>query len=333
VTFIGDNLFKFEPYTADLQQNGIEVIYHPSVQSIDGYLEDNGNFFDIVILSRSHIAFKHYHSVKKNCSHAKIIFDTVDLQYLRESRRAEIEKDTTIQKEAERSKVTELFLATHCDLTLVVSSTEKEFLLKETPHIRIEIISMIHEVTPCDTPFCDRKDLLFVGGFNHQPNVDSMKWFTNEIFPRIINKIPDIKLYIIGSNPTKEIEQLASPNIIVVGYAKDLTSYFNTSRIFIAPLRYGAGVKGKISQSMSFGLPVVTTSIGAEGMNLLDGETVLIADDEEMFASKCIGLYENEKLWNELAKNSLINIQNNFSHSYWKQKIELILNNVISVKM
>ena len=328
VTFIGDNLFKSEPYAKDLQQNGIEIMYYPTVQSIDEYLKDYGNFFDIVILSRSHIAIKHYGSVKKYCTRAKIIFDTVDLQYLRERRRAEIENDAKVLKEAENLKVTELFLVTHCDITFVVSSIEKELLLKETPQCRIEILSNIHEVTPCITPFCDRKDLMFVGGFNHQPNVDAMKWFTKEIFPQIIKSIPDIKLYIIGSDLTKEIEHLASPNIIVVGYVKELTPYFNNCRIFVSPLRYGAGVKGKINQSMSYGLPVVTTQIGAEGMYLLDRENALIADDENTFASKCIELYENVDLWNELSRNSLINVQRYFSYSHWKQKIESILKSI-----
>ena len=325
VTFIGDNLFKFEPYTADLQQNGIEVIYNPTVQSIDEYLKDYGNFFDIVILSRSHIAIKHYHNVKKNCTHAKIIFDTVDLQYLRERRRAEIENDATVLKEAENSKVTELFLATHCDMTLVVSPIEKEFLLQEDPQLRIEVLSNIHEVTPCTTPFCDRKDLMFVGGFNHLPNVDAMKWFTKEIFPHITKSIPDIKLYIIGSDPTKEIERLASSNIIVVGYAKDLTPYFNNCRVFVSPLRYGAGVKGKINQSMSFGLPVISTSIGAEGMGLIEGKNIILADTAEVFARICVDIYYNEKLWNELSKNSITNVQEKFSATVWKPKISSLL--------
>jgi len=325
VTFIGDNLSKFEPYTTDLQQNGIEVIYHPTVQSIDEYLKNYGNFFDIVILSRSHIAIKHYNSVKKNCPHAKVIFDTVDLQYLREVRRAEIENDPTVLKEAENSKVTELFLASHCDLTFVVSQKEKEFLLLETPQSHIEVLSNIHEVTPSTTPFCNRKDLMFVGGFNHQPNVDAMKWFTKEIFPHIIKSIPDIKLYIIGSDPTTDIERLASSNIIVVGYTKDLTPYFSNCRVFVSPLRYGAGVKGKINQSMSYGLPVVTTPIGAEGMNLLDGVDVLIAESPEIFAQRVIKAYNDESLWNSLSKNSMKNIEKYFSFDVTKQQIQKII--------
>jgi GT2 family glycosyltransferase/SAM-dependent methyltransferase len=325
VTFIGDNLFTFEPYTTDLQQNGIEVIYHPTVQSIDEYLKDYGSFFDIVILSRSHIAFKHYHSVKKNCTHAKIIFDTVDLQYLRERRRAEIENDAMVLKEAEKLRLTELFLARQCDLTLVVSPIEKELLFQEDPLLRIEVLSTIHEVKPSNKQFCDRKDLLFVGGFDHLPNIDAMRWFVKEIFPLIVRSISDIKLCIIGSNPTKEIEDLASSNIIVVGYAKDLTPYFNNCRVFVAPLRYGAGVKGKINQSMSYGVPVVTTPIGAEGITLTDGLDILIAESPDSFAQKVITVYKDETLWNSLSKNSIMNVQKYFSFDVTKQQIQKII--------
>jgi SAM-dependent methyltransferase len=210
-------------------------------------------------------------------------------------------------------------------MTIVVSPIEKEFLLQEDPQLRIEVLSNIHEVTPCTTPFCDRKDLMFVGGFNHLPNVDAMKWFTKEIFPHITKSIPDIKLYIIGSDPTKEIERLASSNIIVVGYAKDLTPYFNNCRVFVSPLRYGAGVKGKINQSMSFGLPVISTSIGAEGMGLIEGKDILLADTAEVFAQICVDIYYNEKLWNELSKNSITNVQEKFSATVWKPKISSLL--------
>jgi GT2 family glycosyltransferase/SAM-dependent methyltransferase len=328
VTFIGDNLLKLEPYSAELQQNGVEIIYQPAVQSIDDYLTDYGRFFDVVILSRPHIGLKHFRSVKEKCIHAKIIFDTVDLQYIREGRRGEIENDTTVMEEAAISKSNELFLATHSDMTLVVSQTEKELLLREDPHLHIAVLSTIHEVTPGTTPFNERKDLLFVGGFNHLPNVDAVKWFTKEIFPQIMKSIPDCRLFVIGSEVPKEIEQLASSNIIVVGYVKDLEPYFNKCRVFVAPLRFGAGVKGKISQSMSHGLPVITTTIGAEGMGLTDGKDIILADDAELFARLCVDTYFNEEKWNELSRNSMKRVQEHFSTTVWKSNISSFLDDL-----
>ncbi|MGA2912007.1 MAG: glycosyltransferase [Methanoregula sp.] len=329
VTFIGDNLEKLEPYTTHLQKNGIEVIYYPTVQSIEKYLIDYGKCFEIVLISRPHIAIKHLDNIKKNCKNAKIIFDTVDLQFLRERRRAEIENDVNILIESEKLKNIELLLARRCDLTLVVSQIEKELLLKEDPSLCIDVLSTIHEVKQCDMPFADRKDLMFLGGFVHLPNIDAMRWFVKEIFPHIMQGVSDIKLYIIGSNPPQEIENLAFNNIVVVGYCEDLTPYFNNCRVFIAPLRYGAGVKGKINQSMSYGLPVVTTPIGAEGMNLIDGNNVLIGQTPVEFAKKVLQIYKDKELWETISKKSIENVDQFYSFSAARNSLNIIMAKLI----
>jgi O-antigen biosynthesis protein len=325
VTFIGDNLAKSEPYTSALQQEGIEVIYGPYARSIDEYLSNNGRFFDIVILSRAHIAEKNIITVRKYCSQAKIIFDTVDLQFIREERRARIENDKSILDEAGRLKVMEFRLMEMSDVTLVVSPVEKDIINKENPGIKVEIISNILDVKETITPFFSRKDLMFIGGFAHPPNVDAVKWFVKDIFPRIKEKIPGIKFFVVGSDPTEEIKALASDDIIIAGYVNDATPYFEKCKVFVAPLRYGAGVKGKINQSMSYGLPVVTTSIGAEGIGLKDGDNALIADDPIRISEKIIQLYQNEQMWNELSANSIINVRLYFSYELAKERIKNVI--------
>ncbi|MCK4827988.1 glycosyltransferase, partial [bacterium] len=144
VTFIGDNLARLEPYTSIIQQLGVEVIYAPYIKSIEEYLKKNGEFFDIAILTRAHIAANHISSVKKYCNKAKIVFDTVDLQFLREMRRANVEKNEKVLKETEKLKKLELQLARLSDVTLVVSPVEKAIMMKEEPSLRIKVISNIH---------------------------------------------------------------------------------------------------------------------------------------------------------------------------------------------
>jgi glycosyltransferase involved in cell wall biosynthesis len=119
----------------------------------------------------------------------------------------------------------------------------------------------------------------------------------------------------VGSNITETVKSLASRDVVAVGYVPDLMPYLEGCRVFVAPLRYGAGIKGKIAQSMGFGLPVVTTSIGAEGMNLIDGEHVLIADSPAAFASAVVRLYTNDLLWEEMSQNALLHIKLNFSRA------------------
>ncbi|MEM3896273.1 MAG: glycosyltransferase [Archaeoglobaceae archaeon] len=330
VTFIGDNLMKFEPYTSILQQLGIEVIYAPYYKSVGEYLAKHGKFFDLVILSRSHIAIKHISNVKKYCNKAKIIFDTVDLQFLREKRRGEVEGNKEVLKEAEKLRSWELQLARLSDLTLVVSEKEAEILLKEDPSINVYVLSNIHEIKEPTKGFSEREGIMFLGGFNHLPNVDGVKWFVKEIFPEIKKHLPDVRFYVVGSDPPKEITSLKNPDIIVTGYVKDLEPYLENSRVFVAPLRYGAGVKGKINMAMSHGLPVVTTSIGAEGMHLIDGENALIADNPKDFAEKVVELYTDEELWKKLSKNSIEHTKKYFSYERAKERILEILDYLFS---
>ena len=328
VTFAGENLQKYEPYTSDLQNQGVEVLYKPFLTSFEKYLSEFGNFFDLVIISRAHIAIKYISLIKKYCPNAKIIFDTVDLQHLRLLRQAEIEHNANLRTEAEKSKNIEIHLSNICNATWVVSPVEKELLQKEDNSIRVDIVSDIQETCERKTPFTERKNILFIGGFIHQPNVDAIRWFVYEIFPLIKNQIPDVKLYVIGSNPPTDIKTPGDDSIIITGFVERVEPYLEESRIFIAPVRYGAGIKGKINKSMCHGLPVVTTTIGAEGMYLVNRKNTLISDDKEEFARYCIELYQNEELWSELSKNSLENIKNHFSYSYWKDEIERLLGEI-----
>ncbi|HZQ07511.1 MAG TPA: glycosyltransferase family 4 protein, partial [Anaerolineae bacterium] len=120
---------------------------------------------------------------------------------------------------------------------------------------------------------------------------------------------------IIGSEPPHWLKELSDPKILVTGYVRDLAAYLNRCRLTIAPLRYGAGVKGKVLESMSYGVPVVATSIAAEGIPAQDGCALLIADDPLRFADAVMELYMNQTLWNELSINGLVLIENYFSAS------------------
>jgi len=326
VTFIGDNLLGKQPYTHELQQLGIEIIYAPYIPSIEHYIKNNNSLFDVVILSRPHIAMKHIDLIKRCYPMSKIIYDTVDLAFLRESRRAQIENNNELHKEAEDWKTKELYLARNSDLTFVVSHKDKEVLLKEDPSLNIEIISILQHISEPLTTYSERRDILFVGGFDHLPNVDAVLYFVNEILPLIKKELPDIHFCVAGSNPPKQISSLQSPAVEVTGYVRDLTPHFEKSKLFVAPIRYGAGISGKIMQSMGHGLPVVTTTIGAEGLGLVDGDNVCIADDPEEFARKVILLYKDEELWHKLCRNSLENIRNNYLYDVIKEKLKIVIN-------
>ena len=187
-------------------------------------------------------------------------------------------------------------------------------LAREAPGACIEVLSNVHEVAGPGLPFAQRSDLVFVGGFRHPPNVDAVRWFVESIFPRVRDALPNVRFHCIGGDVGPAIEALREHDGVVVhGYVPDITPYMDGCRIAIAPLRFGAGVKGKINLSMAHGQPVVATSCAAEGMHLVDGRDVLVADDAAGFADAVVRAYTDRALWERLAGNGLDNITRHFS--------------------
>jgi O-antigen biosynthesis protein len=172
-----------------------------------------------------------------------------------------------------------------------------------------------------------RSGLLFVGGFQHPPNLDAVLWFVHDIWPRILSQDREMVLRIVGSDLSEGIVSvLKQPGVEVLGYVPDLTGLFAYSRMSVAPLRYGAGVKGKVGQSIAFGLPVVTTKIGAEGMALEDGKHILIADEPEEFAAAVLRLATDDELWRRLQANGRDFIADSQSIDAVRGKLRALMN-------
>ncbi|MBE9571653.1 MAG: glycosyltransferase [Proteobacteria bacterium] len=319
VIFWPENKAYHERYTRELQRIGVEVLYGEI--DFEEYLKNYGQYIDLLFLSRPHIAVNFIYACK-TLTKARIIYDTVDLNFVREERRAAVEA----KESSQYWKDMELFMAHQADETLVVSPVEKEILEKEGLEGNVSVITNIHTPESSYKPFDQRKGLMFIGGFVHLPNEDGIVWFVESVLPLIERKLSGIPLCIVGSHPTERVKSLASSDVIVTGYVEDVGPYFEKARVFVCPLRYGAGIKGKIGQSMAYGLPVVTTSIGAEGMGLTDGHDALIADDEKAFAQKVIKVYQDRKLWETLSLNAMALIEKNYSPVAVKQALRTLLN-------
>ncbi len=326
VCFMAENMAYVESYTSALQQTGVECIYHPHVKSPIDYFKDKGRYYDVVIVSRYYIAEPVMPMIRQYCPNATIVFDTVDLHYLREQRLAEFESSEKLLEAANKTRSKELAVIEKADITLVVSDYEKQFLATEIEQARVEIISNIHHIHGCRKTYAQRNDIMFVGGYQHPPNIDAIIWFATEIFPLIRKKL-DIQLHIIGSKATKEVEALHGNGVVFHGYVEDIEPFIDGCRIAVAPIRYGAGVKGKVNMSMSYGQPVVATTVAAEGMYAKNAHDILIADTEAEFAKSVIKLYNDSKLWNKLSKNGLKNVEQWFSFNAAKNAIKTILEN------
>ena len=324
VTFIPDDLAKTRPYAGELQKRGIEVIYHPHVKKVRDYLKAHGSSFDVVVLSRCDFARKHIADVRLHAPRSHIIFDTVDLHYLREDREAQLTRDPEVRRKAEEKRQLEHELIEQADETWVVSPVEQQLLQKKWLGKSIQLVSNIVDVAGSKTPFALRRDYLFIGGFQHRPNIDAVLFFVQKIYPLVNEHLRNAKFYIIGDKAPPEIVALATERIVLTGLQRDVRPFFDSVKLSIAPLRFGAGVKGKINQSMAFGVPVVATSLAVEGMDLTDHADILVADEPEDFARALIELYESEELWNTLSQNSIKETRASYSTDTASKTLEFL---------
>jgi GT2 family glycosyltransferase len=325
VTFIPDNLADIPPYADELRKRGIEVFHYPYIKSVRQHLSERGAEYGAVILSRCNFARKHVADVRLHAPQSRLIFDTVDLQFLRESREAELMQDADVQRTANEKRAQEHELINQADETWVVSSVEQSLLREQIPGKHIEIVSNIVDAPGSATPFALRRDFLFIGGFQHTPNIDAVVYFVREIYPLVEAQLRGAKFYIIGDKAPPSVVALASENVIVAGLQPDARPYFESVKLSVAPLRWGAGVKGKINQSMGFGVPVIATSVAAEGMGLTHGEDILVADEPESFAKALLDLYHSEDLWSRLSKNGIKKTKLLYSKEVARKQLKRLL--------
>jgi hypothetical protein len=308
-------------YIKKFKDLGVNV-YQPSIDQ-KGQLVTKEDFIklitpkiDVAWLHRPTIFSKFQSLVKTANPNIKLVFDMVDFHYVRLLREYELNKDEALKAEAEKFLKIELENCENADVVIAISTTDKELLKQHfNTDEKVVLISNIHQhIDKSDNfnSFENRKDLLFVGSFRHDPNSDAVKYLKENIMPLVWKVIPDLKVNIIGSYITEEIEALASDKFKLLGFVDDLNAVINTTKLFVAPLRFGAGIKGKIGQSLEHSLPLVTTNVGAEGFDFGEQTNVMIANNAEAIAQKVIDLYTNKILWDE-ASNSCKTILEPFS--------------------
>ena len=300
--------------TRALQALGIEVWYAPHVRGMARWMQIHGPRFTHVVLCRHYIAREFLPLARRCAPQATVLFDSIDLHYIREQRGADLADDAAMRRNALRTRALELDVVRRSDATLVVSPAEAEVLGRDAPDARVEVLSNLHEIAGAGLPFAQRHDLVFVGGFRHPPNADAVIWFVREVFPSIRARLPGVRFHCIGGDVSAAVGALAGVDGVVVhGHVPDIVPYMDGCRIAVAPLRFGAGVKGKVNLSMAHGQPVVATPCAAEGMHLHDGEDVLIAEAAADFADAVVRLYGDETVWRRLAAGGLDNVRIHFS--------------------
>ncbi|MHB1696715.1 MAG: glycosyltransferase [bacterium] len=315
VKFWPDNLLKDEQYIRRLQDIGVEVFYGPKwIGKFANYIKEND--LDVILLSRPNIAVKYIDDVKK-FSNSMSVFYGHDIHHERFMMQYGLTKEPQALEMANVFRKVEEELWSRCDLSLYPSMKEANAVKMKNDKANVKPVQLYYYD---NFPQVDvnslkkRRDILFVAGFGHSPNEDAALWFVKDIFPLIKSVLADIRLFLVGSNPTEKIKSLESSDIIITGYVTDekLDGYYSNARIAVVPLRFGAGVKSKVTEALRHGVPLVTTSIGAQGLNGLN-TAAFVVDTPEQFADAAIKLLKDDDLWEKYAKEGQMYAQTHFS--------------------
>jgi glycosyltransferase involved in cell wall biosynthesis len=305
VVFLPDNRYPTQPYTAMLQALGVEVLYgHFDVRR---WLASPDGAVDWALVSRPDVAPVYIPAIRAGTK-ARLLYYTHDLHFLRERRRFEATGDRYFLRQSEqlRRRETEIFHAVDCVTT--PSAEEVPVIEGLAPGREVRLLTPWvgrdddRDDPAPELPLDQRDHVLFVGGFGHPPNVDAARFLAASVMPLVWERAPHALLWIIGSKPPPEVLELHGGRISVLGYVPDLWPYYRRARVSVNPLRFGSGVKGKILASMEAGVPVVTTSIGNEGIGLEPGLEGLIADDAAGLAEQVVRLFEDHALHRGLAE-------------------------------
>jgi GT2 family glycosyltransferase len=313
VSFCPQNFAYLGKHTEYLQRNGVETFYAPFYQSMADVFKKHGKDFDIIYMTRYYVAKDCIDLARQYAPQAKLIMNNADLHFLRELRAGVNIKDEKMIEKALRVREEELSIMKKVDLVLSYNAVEHAVImshnLNATPVMHVP---WVEQAIDDIKTFENRSDIAFLGGFNHHPNVEAVRFFAREVMPLLISK-SNIKFNVYGSNVKKEIELMSNSNVIVKGYVEDIDEIFNNCRVFVAPLISGAGVKGKVLSALAHGVPCVLSPIAAEGIGLRHGYDCLIANTHDEWVEYILKIYNDVDLWNNISHRGMELIKQDYS--------------------
>jgi O-antigen biosynthesis protein len=292
VTFIpSDNLARISPYTERLQAFGVECIYHPFFWSVEEYFRKCEVSIDAVYLHRFANGAKYIGMLRRLQPRARIVYNVADLHHLRLAREAELLGDDALAQQAESVRHEELAAIRAADATIVHSVTERRLLADPALQARVHVVPWTYAARPVATPPAQRHGIVFVGGYRHKPNVDAASWLVEAIMPLVWERLPELPLMLVGSHMPDEVRCLESFRVRTLGYVPDVQEVYEQCLLAVAPLRYGAGVKGKVLEAFAAGVPCLMTGMAAEGVPLPPLLQGLVHDEPQALADAIVALH------------------------------------------
>jgi GT2 family glycosyltransferase/glycosyltransferase involved in cell wall biosynthesis len=314
VSFLASNMAHLGSYTQDLQKMGVEMIYAPFYMTQSEYISKHAKDFDAFYITRYYVAQEVLTQLRALAPDARVIFNNADLHFLREIRAAEADGDPARMDKARQTRTDEMEIIRNSDIVLSYNDVEHSVIQAYSEgQAKVAKCPWVVEVPDIRPPLEGRTGLSFLGSYRHHPNADGIEWFIREIMPTAVGRAGPLSLSIYGSGMTAEILGLASKNIHPVGFVKDIKDAFDTHRVFIAPLRSGAGIKGKVLSALAHGIPCVLTPVAAEAIGLRSGHDCFIAETPEQWADAITRLMQDDALWMKISDNAQAYLRDAFS--------------------
>lgn len=300
----------------DIEQKEITL----NCDSFDDYLDQLQP--DAVMYDRYMIEEQFGWRVAKVCPNAIRILDTEDLQSLRNARHQAVKKGIPVEQASKNTDlaIREVSAIMRSDLTIMISKAEVELL---TSHYKVDESLLVYspfmlepeELNQSNPSFSERAQFITIGNFRHAPNWDAVLWLKQKIWPLIRQQLPKAELCIYGAYPPKKATDLhdEKTGFLVKGWADDAIEVMKKSRVCLAPLRFGAGIKGKLAEAMYCGTPSITTNIGAEGMHGKQPWGGAVTDDVDEFVNQAVQCYQDEATWQQASENGTFNAQSLFN--------------------
>jgi glycosyltransferase involved in cell wall biosynthesis len=314
-----------QPARAALQARGIPCLMPADGETMEDFIARQGGGFDLCMLCRVFCGGEYLEAVLAHCVKARIVFNSIDLNFLREARKAELLGDAGLRKIAEEIRPREEHVIRSCDATIVVSAAERALLAETLPDCLAVTLPLARPLRGPQAPFAARRGIGFIGGFAHAPNVDAVRYFLDEIWPLVRAALPDCRFSIVGADAPAELVRAAPAGVEWLGHVPDVGPWFEGLRLTVAPLRFGAGAKGKVASSLAAGVPCVASEIATEGMALSPAQGVLTAGDAAGFAAAVIRLHDDADLWKELSAGAISHAGSALSLARWRDELDTML--------
>ena len=290
--------------------------------SVEEILRRQSECFDLIYLHRLSNASRYLALARDYGGRAHILYSVADLHFLRIARQGQVQGRPELTGLSSRIRQGELMAAASANAVITHSSVEAEVLRKAVRNCNVHVVPWEVPLRATAVPWSERSGVAFIGHFLHAPNPDAARFLVQHVMPRVWRTHPNIRCQLVGSSAGHAIEQLQGPRVEVIGHVLRLASVFDRVRLTVAPLRFGAGVKGKVLESLAAGVPCVTTPVAAEGIALTGELGSAVVAGPDALAAQIIRLHEDAQAAGAAARAGLELIAAHYNESVVREKLQ-----------